>query len=366
MQKDISESELLFLPQAMFFTRQFARPDGLSDSDLKAYALTLLESVSPFSEELLKWGYVENKSRGECIVYGACTDRLLALRRTVSYMDVAEHCLPFCAMLFALNLPNGVNVFKRQERNSKNEFVAVNVENGKWKDVFAVQFSNDLDDESALKKLSELFEIGETPKLYECSFSKNLFGAITVSAKSGIDVLTAKCVGKKFFENADVRDLSLVTKANSEALKNRLCAVSIYAAFAVIALLAVWNISFAFQKAKLSSLKKEYEVLESESKSVAKIRDDALFINSLLSKKMNNTMMLARLNKNRPQGVLFLKSTATSPTTMEIRGNAQSVSQINSFERALNSSGDFKSVKFKTSGVSSAGAVWTLNVEFKK
>lgn len=86
---------------------------------------------------------------------------------------------------------------------------------------------------------------------------------------------------------------------------------------------------------------------------------------SLNSKKIENVMMIARINKYRPEGVSFAKSVAKSPNSIEIRGKAQSVMLATQFERRLRQSEIFKNIKLAMSGSGSGGTSWTLNAEFK-
>lgn len=356
---------ILFVPQEAFFFKVDDLPSGLNESDLRSYAQTLVESNSPLPLDLLRWGFCA--SEGKILIFASAADVLLRNKKLLQLMSIAPRALPFAALLWGIKFKDGWNLVARRLDSGVVEYAAVRVLNGKWCDVFALTKKADVSESDALKKLCALSGIKSFDGVYNFSLAKKGFGKFEVSALSeGSGALSVVHGGFKFFARADVRDPVSLRAAYKNVFNSRLALGLFAGALVMVCALILWNLSFLYQKSVIAELQANFDTLAPESQRVSQMGNEVLFLKDISSKQLNNILMLAKINKSRPDGISFSKSSVLSPKDIEIRGRSSSIALIKDFEKALKGRSDIKEAKMQTSGATAGGTSWTLNVKFKE
>ena len=355
---------ILFVPQEAFFFKVEDLPSGLGEADLRSYAQTLVENNSPLPIDLLRWGFCA--SGGKILIFAAAADRLLKNKKLTQLMGMAPRALPFVAMLWDAKFKDGWNVVSRNVDSGVVEYAAIKVKDGKWADVFALTKRAEVSSEEALKMLARLAGAEAFDFSYKFSLKKLRFAKYEVFAKAeGGGSVSVGHGGFKFFSRADVRDPVSLRSAYKTIFNNRL-AISLFAgACAAVCILLLWNVTFLYQNSVVSGLRSSLDEIAPEAAKVSQMGSEVLFLKGISSRQMNNVLLLAKINRSRPDGISFSKSSATSPKNIEIRGRSSSVALIMDFEKALKSRPDVKVVTMQSSGATAGGTSWTLNVEFK-
>lgn len=338
-------------------------PEGMARSDVKIYAETLLESFSPLPLDLLRWGYSADSS--QIFIFAAPADRIAKSQKISELMQTSNLATCFAACVFGLDLGEGWSLVKRRA-GEYCEYLAVLTEGKKWREVCAVSIPAEYGDSEAEKKFAKMGVPQNISNVWEFSLSEgSVFKPAVASVKSGEVEISQKTCGKIFLSSADVRDGATLKAAKKAVFFDRFSRVSAVLAVAFFAVLLFWKVSLMFQSSKAGKLGGEFDALNPQAQLVKNMMDEAIFLQSLNSKKIENVMMLARINKYRPEGVSFAKSVAKTPNSIEVKGKAQSVMLATQFERQLRQSEIFKNVKLAISGSGSGGTSWTLNAEFK-
>lgn len=355
---------ILFVPQEAFFFKVEDLPSGLGEADLRSYAQTLVENNSPLPIDLLRWGFCA--SEGKILIFAAAADRLLKNKKLTQLMGMAPRALPFVAMLWGAKFKDGWSVVSRSVDSGVVEYAAIKVEGGKWVDVFALTKHAEVSADAALQMLARLAGVETFDFSYKFSLKKLRFAKYEVFAKSeGGGALSVSHGGFKFFSRADVRDPVSLRSAYKTIFNNRLAISLFVGACAMACALLLWNLTFLYQNSVVSGLRTSLGEIAPEAAKVSQMGGEVLFLRNISSKQMNNILLLAKINRSRPDGISFSKSSATPPKNIEIRGRSSSVALIKDFEQALKSRPDVKSVTMQSSGATAGGTSWTLNVEFK-
>lgn len=338
-------------------------PEGMAQSDVKTYAETLLEAFSPLPLDLLRWGYAVSSS--QILIFASPADRIAKFQKISELMQASSLATCFAACVFGFDLGDGWSIVKRGAGECC-EYLAVLSEGGKWREVCAVSVPSEGGDSEAERKFEKMGVPQNVSRIWEFSLKEGSdFKPASVSIKSGEVEFSRKIRGKSFSDSADVRDGAALKAAKKEIFFDKFSRFSAVLAIAFFAVLLFWKVSLAFQSSRADKLSGEFDALNPQAQLVKDMIDEAVFLRSLNSKKIENVMMLARINKCRPEGVSFAKSVAKSPNSIEVKGKAQSVMLATQFERQLRQSGFFKDVKLAISGSGSSGTSWTLNAEFK-
>lgn len=356
---------ILFVPQEAFFFKVEDMPPGLSEGDLRSYAQTLVESNSPLPIDLLRWGFCA--SEGKILIFASAADVLLRNKKLLQPMVIAPRVIPFAALLWGMKFKDGWNLAARRIDSEIVEYAAIKVSNGKWIDVFALTKKADSSEKAALDKLCKLAGIDSFDYRYDFSIDKRglLNFEIILLSDSG-EKLCITHGGFKFFARADVRDPVSLRAAYKNVFKNRLALASFVCALVFLVALVFWNLSFLYRKSEISSLSSTFEKLRPESELVQQMGGEVLFLRDISSKQLNNMLLLAKVNRSRPEGINFSKSAVSGPRNIEVKGRSSSVALIKDFEKALKNRADVKEVNMQTSGATAGGTSWTLNVEFKE
>lgn len=338
-------------------------PDGIAASEVKTYAETLLESFSPLPLDLLRWGYVVGSS--QLFIFAAPADRIAKSQKIPELMQTSNLATCFAAFVFGFDLGEGWSLVKRNAGEFC-EYLAVFSENKKWREVYALSLPMQDSDDDAKNKFEKMGVPRDVSMVWEfCLFKNSVFKPAVALLRGGGVEMSKKACDAKFMSSADVRDGATLKAAKKAVFFDRAsCALAVLGVF-FFAILLFWKISLLFQSSSENRLNQEFELLSPQADLVKNMMDEAIFLQSLNSKKIENVMMIARINKYRPEGVSFAKSVAKSPNSIEIRGKAQSVMLATQFERRLRQSEIFKNIKLAMSGSGSGGTSWTLNAEFK-
>ena len=357
--------DILFLPQDAFFLKIADLPEGVDKAGLRVYAETVLESFSPLALDLLRWGYCEGSS--QILIFAAAADRLAKFPKFSAEMEKAEFATCLAAFVFGMDLGVGWSLIRR-ESGDYCEWLAVLSEGEKWKEVYALRLESGCGSDEVQRKFAKMGAgaAGKFDRGFDFSLEKtSILKPLTAVVEGGGIVASKKADGAKFRAAADVRD-SVMLKAAKKAIffgKALIWLSGLAAAFC--AFLFFWEISLLFRGSSLKNLEAKYAGLSPRAEYVKNMMDEAAFLNSLNSKKIDHVSMLAAINKYRPESVSFNKSSSKAPGAIEIKGKAQSVAAATQFERALKSGGEFKNVKLAISGSGSGGTSWTLNADFK-
>lgn len=355
---------ILFVEQDSFFFKIDDLPAGLGESDLRAYASTIAENSSPLQLDVLRWGFCAGN--GRIMIFASSAQRLAKNKKLERLMKIAPRALPFAATLWGAEFPDGWSVVSRDGELGNVEYAAINSKSGKWLDVFSVSKKSGVSEETALENLRRLSGMDKDFKMYRFGLEKTGLGKFKffARAKDGNEVSVTRG-GFKFFSRADVRDPVSLRAAYKTIFNARLALSLFVTAVAFAAILALWNLSFFLQNSANSKLETSLGAIKPEAQKISEMGSEALFLNSLTSAQMNNLLMIAKINKSRPDGISFLKSSASSNKNIEIRGRSSSVALIKDFEKSLKLRPDIKSAVVQSSGSTAGGTSWTLNVEFK-
>lgn len=357
------ENDILFLPQEAFFLKIADLPGGMAQSEIGVWAETTLESFSPLALDLLRWGYCADS--GQALIFAASAERLAKNQKNAAAMGSARVATCFAAFVFGMDLGEGWSLLKR-ECGDFCEYLAVKIEGGKWREICAASLPCGGGDEAAVAKFAKMGVSGKIERVLDFSFEAgNPFKPAEVLLEGGGASITRKIKGFKFYSAADVRDSVSLKSARKAIFAGKAALALAVLACAFFAALVFWKISLLFQASRLNALQAEAGALSPQAELVMNMMDEAAFLRALHAKKVENVMMLAKINKCRPEGVSFSKSASRSPNSIEIKGKAQSVMLATQFERALKASEDFKNVKLAISGSGSGGTSWTLNADFK-
>lgn len=353
---------ILFLPQEAFFVKAEEAPSGLSEADLRSYARTVLESFSPVPADGLQWGFCV--SGGKILIFAASHERLAKCAGGARLMESAPLAVPFAALVWGLPLPDGWSVIRRVSRETA-EYMAVDVSGGAWRDAFALSRPKSAPEGGVLAEIAGLSGCPAEAPVWDFSCEPLMFGRFEARISGENSSLFHRVGGAKFCDRADVRGERAVKAARAAAAKARALAASWCVAGAAALALAAWSVSMLFQGAEVSRLERRMADIQDDFDYVSKISADSAFLHSIISKKTSNTLMIARVNRFRPEGVTFTKTSVNSPKAIEIRGKAKSVNEVSAFEKALKAAPGVAGVKVSLSGATSSGNSWTMNVEFK-
>ncbi len=359
-----TRQDILFLPQEVFFMKTADLPEGIAQSDIKVYAETLLESFSPLGLDLLRWAYVVSDK--QILIFAAPADRLAKSQKIAELMQTSNLATCFVACIFGADLGDGWSLIRR-EAGEYCEYLAVLIKDKKWCEVYAVSLQPDEKQELAIKKFSKMgVKEDFTRTLDFIEVVGSFFKPAQVILQGENFSLTQKVGGVNYLPIADVRDSLSLKEAKKNILFEKLTWSLALLSAIVFVVLVFWRISLFVQKAEESRLDSKFIELAPQAQIVKDIMDEAIFLQSLNSKKIENVLMLAKINQYRPEGISFAKSVTKAPKAIEVKGKAQSVVMATQFERQLRTSGIFKDVKLTMSGSGSGGTSWTLNAEFKE
>lgn len=358
-----TQHDILFLPQEVFFMKTADLPEGIAQADVKVYAETLLESFSPLGLDLLRWGYVTSSS--QIFIFAAPADRLQKSQRTAELMDSSDFVTCFASCIFGLDLGDGWSLVKR-DAGELCEYLAVLCKDKKWCEVYAVSTLANEGDAEAIKKFAKMGVTENFERVLDFSEKLGSMFKPSFALLNGENfALSQKIGGLKFLSTADVRDSLTLKIAKKNILFERASWGLVVLASVFFVILLFWKLSLILQGSEAKRLDENFVELAPQAMLVKNMMDEAIFLQSLNSKKIENVMMLAKINKYRPEGISFAKSVTKSPNVIEIKGKAQSVMVATQFERQLRQSEIFKNVKLTMSGSGSGGTSWTLNAEFK-
>lgn len=355
---------ILFVPQEAFFFKVEDLPAGLNESDLRLYVQTLVENISPLPIDVLRWGFCVSDSK--IFIFAASADRFIKNKKLSQLMSIAPRVLPFVAMLWGMKFKDGWNLVWREADSGVVEYAAIKIKDGKWLDVFAISKKQDVSKEQVLENLYKLAGISSFDYQYKFDVQKSRFGKYKVFALAEkSEPLVLNQGSFKFFSRADIRDNVSLRNAYKNIINRRLALSLFVGAVVMILILGVWNLSFLYQKNSISNLQESLDKISPEAQKVSQMGSEVLFLKDISSKQMNNILLIAKINRSRPDGITFSKSLVSASKVVEIRGRSSSVSLIKDFEKALKARSDVKLVTMQSSGATAGGTSWTLNVEFK-
>ncbi len=358
-----TSNKVLFVAQEVFFVKLQMRPVGLSEKDIFSFAQMQLESFSPLPIEVLRWGYCVSEK--QIMIFAASADRLSRMKSVSKNFDCAEYVFPFMALLWKQKLEDGWSIFKCSLNDGSFDYLAVKVENGIWLKVFAVSLDSESSDANAIEKLSILASEKILTDISNVEFLGVKFSKIFFKINSKGKETKCFASGRKFLLNADIRDKFVLSKIRRKIFYDKFLNYFLLAGICLFVICLLWRMSFFYQNSKFEDAQEALNTIKPEADKVMAMSADANFLTDINSKKMHNTLTLAKVNNLRPDGISFIKTISSGTKKLEIRGKAQSLTLLNKFEENLKAQSFVKSVQKKITQNQSEGALWTINLELK-
>ena len=343
-----SDNNNVVLEDSAFFMKILDADASLSDSDCRAIAGNFLETSAPLPMEQLMWGV--SRRGGKILVYAAGTHRLLADEDTAEKLSFARRAFPSFAAIFAAPFQDGCYSY-----DTSSGRIFFKVANGNVVD-FDIYTSPDnaMDAENS-----------------ECAaFSLSLAdgaGGVKFSAdfkENGNAPLKWKISNSRIKNLCDIRSKAQLAEISKRVFRQTMVSAFFACAALLFVYMAVWQVSLIFESAKVSQVQKAFDEISPKAKEVEAMSEQLAFITSLSKKPLENTRLIAIANRARSADIEFSKTSATTPTDLQIYGKAESAGSVNRFEENLRKSPYVKSVRASVPSSKSGNAQFEINITF--
>ncbi len=355
---NMATGKIVTANDSAFFLKTVDAPAGLSSADMRDFARTAIENMSPLPPDSLCCGYFV-WGNGFLTLFAGTKDK--AFKGLAAYPPDTLLLAPSFALFFGADLGDGTRVIE-----TPSSLCAVEISNGVWQNFFSLPKSDsDETDLKSLEQMTGLEGLADAPRfslLGAAPHGRKKISIRALNLRSGGE--TSWQIAADSLKTCDLREESELNLSKKKRMRAVFAKIGFAAIPIIFSILALWQVSVMLKSSKASDISARLAKLEPEAKEVISQSEQIAELSSFTREKLHPVFLLAVVNSLRPDEISFTRVSTSAPDEIEIQGKSPSIGQAMEYAAALRGDPRISEVRAKTE--SRGEARFTFNIKFSK